>query len=151
MPTVSLDQLRLLEGCDLGTSGWFDIKQARIDAFAEATDDRQFIHVDPAMAAQTPFGGTIAHGFLSLSLLSRMAVEVLPLPSSLKMVVNYGFERVRFIAPVRSGTRIRGHFYLERVEDRAPGQLLLRLQATVQIEGSERPAVTADWLALLMV
>jgi acyl dehydratase len=151
MPVVSLDEIRALEGSELGASSWLTIDQARIDGFAEATEDRQFIHVDPAAAALTPFGGTVAHGFLSLSLLSRMAVEVLRVPPSLRMVVNYGLDRVRFVAPVRSGKRVRGRFRLDCVEDRGAGQLLLRHHATVEIEGEDRPALTADWLALLLV
>lgn len=151
MPVADIEEIRARQGSELGASDWLTVDQQRIDAFAEATDDRQFIHVDPAAAAQTPFGGTVAHGFLSLSLLSRMAVEVLPVPPTTAMVVNYGFERVRFIAPVRSGKRVRGRFRLDAVEERSPGQLLLRLNAVVEIDGEERPALTADWLALLFV
>ena len=121
-------------------------------AFAEATEDRQFIHIDPeAAAAQTPFGGTIAHGFLSLSLLSRMAAETFLVPESLKMAVNYGFDRVRFLAPVKSGARIRGRFTLDSVEEKAPGQLLMRHTVTVEIEGEDKPALTAVWLGLLFI
>ena len=123
--------------------------QDRIDAFADATEDRQFIHVDPAAAAQTPFGGTIAHGFLSLSLLSRMAADVMQVPDTTKMAVNYGLDRVRFIAPVRAGKRVRGHFTLDAADDKAPGQLLLRHQVTVEIEGEAKPALTAQWLGLI--
>ena len=151
MPIATLEDIRSSEGQDLGASSWLTIDQPRIDAFAEATEDRQFIHVDPAAAAMTPFGGTVAHGFLSLSLLSRMAVEVMPLPPSLRMVVNYGLDRVRFIAPVRSGSRVRGVFRLDCVEERGPGQLLCRYHVIIEIEGEERPALTADWLALLFV
>ena len=107
MPITSLDEIRSRVGQEVGVSSWLTVDQARIDSFAEATEDRQFIHVDPAAAAQTPFGGTIAHGFLSLSLLSRMAAEATFLPEGLKMAINYGFDRVRFLAPVRSGRRVR--------------------------------------------
>ena len=110
MPFASIDEIRARVGQEVGVSGWLPVDQARIDAFAEATEDRQFIHVDPEAAKQTPFGGTIAHGFLSLSLLSRMAAEASLLPDGLKMAVNYGFDRVRFLAPVRSGKRVRGRF-----------------------------------------
>lgn len=127
------------------------IDQQRIDEFADATEDRQFIHVDPAAAARTPFGGTIAHGFLSLSMLSRMAAEAMLVPDTVKMAVNYGLDRVRFIAPVRSGKRIRGRFRLDSVEEKAPGQLLLRHTVTVEIEGEGRPALTAEWLGLIFV
>ena len=105
-----LDEIRGRLGEEVGVSSWILVDQARIDAFAEATEDRQFIHVDPEAAAQTPFGGTIAHGFLSLSLLSRMGAEAMLVPDGLKMAVNYGFDRVRFIAPVKAGKRVRGRF-----------------------------------------
>jgi len=132
-------------------SGWLEISQQRIEEFADATEDRQFIHVDPAAAAQTPFGGTIAHGFLSLSMLSRMAADVMLIPDSTRMAVNYGLDRVRFIAPVRSGKRIRGRFVLDSVDEKAPGQILLRHTVTVEIEGEERPALTAEWLGLIFI
>ena len=125
--------------------------QERINEFADATEDRQFIHTDPEAAARTPFGGTIGHGFLTLSMLSRMAAEAMLVPDSIKMAVNYGLDRVRFIAPVRSGKRIRGRFRLVSVDEKAPGQLLLRHTVTVEIEGEEKPALTAEWLGLLFV
>ena len=149
MPIASLDDIRARIGTEIGVSSWIVVDQQRIDAFAETTEDRQFIHVDPAAAAQTPFGGTIAHGFLSLSLLSRMAADVMQVPDATKMAVNYGLDRVRFIAPVRSGSRVRGRFTLDAVEDKAPGQLLLRHTVTVEIEGSVKPALTAQWLGLI--
>ena len=132
-------------------SSWLTIDQQRIDEFADATEDRQFIHTEPETAAQTPFGGTIAHGFLSLSMLSHMAAEAMLVPDNIKMAVNYGLDRVRFIKPVRSGKRIRGRFRLDSVEEKAPGQLLLRHTVTVEIEGEEKPALTAEWLGLLFV
>ncbi|MEO8176261.1 MAG: MaoC family dehydratase [Sphingomicrobium sp.] len=151
MPVATLDDIRARIGTEVGVSSWLTMDQARIDAFADATEDRQFIHVDPAAAAHTPFGGTVAHGFLSLSMLSRMAVEVMLVPATLTMAVNYGLDRVRFITPVRSGQRIRGHFVLDAVDDKAPGQLLLRHTVTVEIEGVDKPALTAQWLGLLFV
>ncbi len=150
MPIARLDEIRARVGKEIGTSGWILVDQDRIAAFAEATDDRQFIHLDPQLAAQTPFGGTIAHGFLSLSLLSRMAGEVVLVPDTVKMAVNYGFDRVRFLAPVRSGKRVRGRFTLESVHDKAPGQLLLRHLVAVEIEDEDRPALSAQWLTLLI-
>src|SRR5881275_2253017 len=108
MPLASLDEIRARVGEEVGVSGWLTIDQGRIDAFADATEDRQFIHVDPAAATQTPFGGTIAHGFLTLSLLSRMGAEAMLIPAGMKMAVNYGLDRVRFLAPVKSGKRVRG-------------------------------------------
>ncbi len=149
MPIASLDDIRARIGTEIGVSDWITIDQQRIDAFADATEDRQFIHVEPAAAAQTPFGGTIAHGFLSLSLLSRMAADVMQVPDSAKMAVNYGLDRVRFIAPVRAGSRVRGRFTLDAVDDKAPGQLLLRHTVTVDIEHHDKPALTAQWLGLI--
>ncbi len=151
MPVASLDEIRAHIGKEVGTSSWLTVDQARIEAFADATEDRQFIHVDPAAAAQTSFGGTIAHGFLSLSLLSRMAAEATLLPDGLKMAVNYGFDRVRFLAPVRSGKRVRGRFTLDSVDQKAPGQWLMRHTVTVEIEGEDKPALTAEWLGLMFV
>ena len=151
MPIASLDDIRSLTGTDIGVSDWITVDQDRITAFAEATEDRQFIHVDPAAAAQTPFGGTIAHGFLSLSLLSRMAADVMKVPDTTKMAVNYGLDRVRFIAPVRAGARVRGRFTLDGVDEKAPGQLLIRQTVSVEIEGEEKPALTAQWLGLNFV
>jgi acyl dehydratase len=151
MPFATLDEIRGRIGEEVGVSGWLTIDQARIDAFADATEDRQFIHVDPEAAAQTPFGGTIAHGFLSLSLLSRMAAEATLLPERRKMVVNYGLDRVRFLAPVKSGSQVRGRFVLDSVEEKAPGQWLMRHIVTVEIEGADKPALTAVWLTLLII
>lgn len=151
MPVASLDEIRSKVGEEVGVSSWLLVDQARIDAFADATEDHQFIHVDPQAAAQTPFGGTIAHGFLTLSLLSRMAAEATLLPGGLKMAVNYGFDRVRFLAPVSSGKRVRGRFTLDSVEEKAPGQMLMRHTVTVEIEGADKPALTAEWLGLMFV
>ena len=151
MPLTSLDEIRSRVGSEVGVSSWLTMDQQRINAFADATEDRQFIHTDPETAARTPFGGTIGHGFLTLSMLSRMAAEGMLVPDSVKMAVNYGLDRVRFIAPVRSGKRIRGRFRLDSVDEKAPGQLLLRHTVTVEIEGEEKPALTAEWLGLLFV
>ena len=151
MPVATLSEICGRVGQEVGTSSWIMVDQHRIDAFAEATEDRQFIHTDPDAAASTPFGGTIAHGFLTLSLLSRMAAEATFLPSGLMMAVNYGFDRVRFLAPVRSGTRVRGRFFLDSVEEKEPGQILMRHDVTVEIEGEDKPALRALWLGLMMV
>jgi acyl dehydratase len=151
MPVAPLEEIRSKVGEEIGVSAWLTIDQTRIDEFADATDDHQFIHIDPEAAAQTPFGGTIGHGFLSLSMLSRMAADAMLVPDNIKMAVNYGLDRVRFIKPVRSGKRIRGRFRLDSVDEKAPGQLLLRHTVTVEIEGEEKPALTAEWLGLLFV
>jgi acyl dehydratase len=149
MPVAPIDQIRRRVGEEIGASGWIMVDQARIDAFADATEDRQFIHVDPEAAARTPFGGTVAHGFLTLSLISRMGAEAMLVPDGTKMAVNYGLERVRFLAPVRSGSRVRGRFTLDSLEEKAPGQWLLRHAVTVEIEGEDRPALVAEWLTLM--
>ena len=151
MPVASLDDIRSRVGEEVGVSSWLTVDQARIDAFADATEDHQFIHVDPGAAATAGFGGTIAHGFLSLSLLSRMAAEAMLIPDGVKMALNYGFDRVRFLAPVRSSKRVRGRFTLDSIEEKAPGQLLMRHLVTVEIEGEDKPALTAIWLGLLFV
>jgi acyl dehydratase len=149
MPVAPIDQIRRRVGEEIGASGWIMVDRARIDAFADATEDRQFIHVDPEAAARTPFGGTVAHGFLTLSLISRMGAEAMLVPDGTKMAVNYGLERVRFLAPVRSGSRVRGRFTLDSLEEKAPGQWLLRHAVTVEIEGEDRPALVAEWLTLM--
>ena len=151
MPIASIEEIRTKIGSEIGVSGWILVDQARIDAFADVTEDRQFIHVDPAAAAKTPFGGTIAHGFLTLSLLSRMAVDVMLHPAELRMAVNYGFERVRFLAPVKVGARVRGRFRLLRLEEQRPGQYQLAHEVTVEIEGEDKPALVAEWIGLLFV
>ena len=149
MPVATLEAIRAHVGRETGVSGWLTVDQHRIDNFAEATEDRQFIHTDPAAAAQTPFGGTVGHGFLTLSLLSRLAAEAILVPETTRMVVNYGLDRVRFLAPVRSGKRVRGRFALDSVDDKGPGQLLLKHSVTVEIEDEDKPALCAQWLTLL--
>ena len=149
MPLASLDDIRARVGSEVGVSSWLTIDQNRIEEFADATEDRQFIHVDPEAASKTPFGGTIAHGFLTLSLLSRMAAEGMLVPDNVQMAVNYGFDRVRFLSPVKSGKRVRGRFTLDSIEEKAPGQWLLRHNVTVEIEGEDKPALTAVWLGLM--
>lgn len=151
MPVASLEAIRAKVGEEVGVSSWLIVDQARIDAFADATEDRQFIHVDPQAAAATPFGGTIAHGFLTLSLLSRMAAEAMLLPDNLRMAVNYGLEQVRFLAPVRSGKRVRGRFTLDSMDEKGPGKVLMRHRVTVEIESEDKPALTALWLGLMII
>ena len=151
MPLASLDEIRGKIGQEVGVSDWLLVDQERIDRFAEVTEDHQFIHVDPAAAAQTPFGTTIAHGFLSLSLLSRMAADAMLVPEGAKMGVNYGFERVRFLAPVKSGKRVRGRFTLTSLEEKRPGQWQFVHNVSVEIEDEPKPALTADWIGLVFV
>ena len=149
MPIASIEEIRSKVGSEIGVSSWIPVDQSSIDTFADVTGDRQFIHVDPEAAKQTPFGGTVAHGFLTLSLLSQMAAAVMLVPPTLKMAVNYGFERVRFIAPVRSGKRVRGRFLLVSMDEKRPGQYQFLHRVTVEIEGEEKPALTADWIGLI--
>ena len=151
MPIASIEDISAKVGSEVGLSDWILVDQARIDAFAEVTEDPQFIHIDPAAAAKTPFGGTVAHGFLTLSLLSRMAADAMLRPAEVKMGVNYGFEKVRFMAPVRSGKRIRGRFMLERLDEKRPGQWQFVHNVTVEIEGEDKPALVADWIGLIFV
>lgn len=151
MPVASLDEIRGKTGTEIGVSPWIKIDQASIDTFAVVTGDHQFIHVDREMAKQTPFGGTVAHGFLTLSLLSQMAASVMYVPDTLKMAVNYGFEKVRFIAPVRSGKRVRGRFTLISVEEKKPRQWQFVHNVIVEIEGEDRPALQAEWIGLIFI
>ena len=127
-------------------SSWYLVDQARIDAFAEVTQDHQFIHVDPERAAETPFEGTIAHGFLTLSLLSAMGVEAQPKIKGATMGINYGFDKVRFLAPVKVGSRVRGRFVLARLSRPKPQEVDIVWQSTVEIENGKRPALVAEWL-----
>jgi acyl dehydratase len=147
MPTVSFDELRAKIGQEVGVSDWVLVDQAMIDRFAEATGDYQFIHVDPEKAKLTPFGGTIAHGFLTLSLLPQLVQKAnTPRVADIKMGVNYGSDRLRFLAPVRSGKRVRGRFKLLDVQEKRPGQYQQVIEATVEIEGEDKPALIAEWI-----
>jgi acyl dehydratase len=148
MLSLTIEDLISRVGTETGVSRWFVIDQARIDAFAEVTEDRQFIHIDPEAARATPFGGTIAHGFLTLSMLSALGQDALPRPQGVAMGVNYGFEKLRFVAPVPAGGRIRGRFVLQAVTQRAPLEYQMRNSVTVEIEGSEKPALVAEWLTM---
>jgi acyl dehydratase len=148
---VSVDDYKAKVGQELGVSGWILVDQERIDKFAEVTGDHQFIHVDPEAAAKTPFGTTIAHGYLTLSLLSQMAYGALPGIEGAKMGVNYGLNKLRFMAPVRSGRRIRGRFTLADVTERSPGTLQSTVAVSVEIEGEDKPALVAEWVTLAYV
>ena len=151
MPAHAPEELRHRIGQEVGTSDWVEVTQAMIDRFADLTGDHQYIHVDPARAADTPFGGTIAHGFLVLSLLSRMRMEIGFELSGARMSINYGFDRVRLMSPVRAGSRIRTRFVLKDLLERSPGQWLSTLTATVEIEGQAKPVLVADWLGVQVV
>ena len=135
-------------GADTGTSDWLLIDQGRINAFADCTDDHQFIHVDAERAAQTRFGSTIAHGFLSLSMLSYFAQSVVCVFENTVMGINYGFDKVRFLAPVKVDKRIRAHARLLDVQEKKPGQFLTKHEITIEIEGETTPALIAEWLTM---
>lgn len=151
MKTVKAADLQATVGTDLGVSDWIVIEQDRVNQFADVTEDHQFIHVNPEMAKMTPFGGPIAHGFLTLSLLAKFAEQGGLLIEGAKMGVNYGFEKVRFLAPVKVGKRVRGHFKLKAAEEKRPGQFLVTYEVTVEIDGEEKPALVADWLGMQFV
>ncbi|EJN25337.1 acyl dehydratase [Pseudomonas sp. GM79] len=151
MPYVPVAELKDYVGKELGRSEWLTIDQERINLFAEATGDFQFIHVDPVKAAQTPFGSTIAHGFLSLSLIPKLMEDILILPEGAKMVVNYGLDSVRFIQPVKVNSRVRLKVDMNDVIEKKPGQWLLKATATLEIEGSDKPAYIAEPLSLCFV
>ena len=140
-----------LVGQEVGLSRWITVDQARIDAFAKITEDEQFIHVDPERARGTPFGGTIAHGFLTLSLASAMSYDAVAPLDGVVMGVNYGFDKLRFLAPVPAGSRIRGRFKLLSAEDKGNGRWLLKHELTVEIEDGDKPALIAEWLGMQMV
>jgi len=151
MPHVPVTELSQYVGKELGRSAWLKIDQQRINLFAEATGDFQFIHVDPEKAARTPFGSTIAHGFLTLSLIPKLIEDILVLPVGLKMVVNYGLDSVRFIQPVKVDSQVRLKVDLAEVTEKKPGQWLLKAIATLEIEGEEKPAYIAESLSLCFV
>lgn len=145
---VNAEELQRLVGQPLGVSDWFEIDQERVNAFADVTLDHQFVHIDVERASQTPFGGTIAHGFLTLSLLVHLCLDFIPKLDGTTLLVNYGFEKVRFVAPVRVGSRVRAHGRLKDAEQRKPGQFLLNVAVEVEIENEDKPALVAEWLSL---
>lgn len=153
MKLVPPAELASYVGKDLGTSDWFLIDQARINAFADATLDHQFIHVNPEQAKATPFGGTIAHGYLTVSLLPHLQTSMadMILPQGLKMGMNYGFDKLRFMAPVKTGKRVRARARLLDASEKKPGQWLLKFEYTIEIEGEEKPALIAEWLLMYFV
>ena len=152
MPVVSKEELFGMVGQHVGTSEWMLIDQERVNKFAEATGDFQFIHVDPERAKLTPFGGPIAHGFLSLSLLPVLTAQAdLPRLDGIKMGVNYGGNKTRFIAPVKVGKRVRGHFKMLELEEKRPGQFQQTMEFSLEIEGEEKPALIAEWITQFFV
>ncbi|MBL4610028.1 MaoC family dehydratase [Halopseudomonas sp.] len=151
MTAVPVSELTSYIGKDLGHSEWMTIDQERVNQFADCTEDHQFIHIDEEKAKQTPFGGTIAHGFLSLSLLPKLSAGLLIRPEGLKMAVNYGMDSLRFIQPVRVGSRVRLQSTVMDVTEKKPGQWLIKARSTLEIEGSDKPAFIAEALSLYFV
>nr|WP_298140596.1 MaoC family dehydratase [uncultured Pseudomonas sp.] len=151
MPSVPVAELQNYVGKELGRSDWMTIDQERINQFAECTGDHQFIHVDPEKAKLTPFGTTIAHGFLSLSLVPKLMEGIMIMPQGLKMAINYGLDSVRFIQPVKVGSKVRLAVTLVDATEKNPGQWLLKARAVLEIEGQEKPAYVAEPLTLCFV
>jgi acyl dehydratase len=151
LPRMSPTDLAAHLGEEIGVSSWIAVDQKRIHEFAHCTEDHQWIHVDVDRAAkESPFGGTVAHGFLTLSLLAPTALEILLARVQVKQAVNYGLEKVRFLAPLRAGRRVRNHVKLARLEDKGSGRALLTTENTIEIEGEDKPALVAFALAMLM-
>jgi acyl dehydratase len=149
-PPISLAAYQAMVGHEIGVSSWHLINQSRIDVYADVIEDHQFIHVDPERAKkETAFGGTVAHGFLTMSLMSIMSYEVMPVIEGTTMGVNYGFDKLRFISPVRAGRRVRGRFTLAEARLRKDKELQSRTNVTVEIEGEDKPALVADWIGLI--
>ena len=148
---ITLEQLKTYEGRTLSPSEWFEIKQDRIDQFADCTDDHQFIHVDPEAAGQTPFGTTIAHGFLSLSLVSGHRSAEMPALENTAMSINYGIDRLRFVTPVKVNSRVRIHTKILSVTEKSPGKILIKSEKTMEIKGEEKPAFVAETLTMVVI
>jgi acyl dehydratase len=129
---------------------WFEMTQQRINEFADCTEDHQFIHIDQEAAAKTPFGGTIAHGFLTLSALVPMTAGNGIMPEGIVMGVNYGFDKVRFLAPVRAGKRVRAHVEIADITAKDANRFLIKQNVSVEIEGEETPALVAEWLSMVV-
>jgi acyl dehydratase len=152
MPVVTKEELLAKVGTEIGVSEWLTVDQEMINKFADATGDHQFIHVNPEMAKMTPFGTTIAHGFLSLSLMPVLTAKAdMPRLDGIKMGVNYGGNKTRFLAPVKSGKRVRGRFKLLELEEKRPGQWQQTIEFTLEIEGEDKPALIAEWITQFFV
>ena len=147
---IPKDEMTNAVGMKFEPSEWIEVTQQRINTFADCTEDHQFIHVDLEKAAQTPFGGTIAHGFLTLSLLSKMVEGSGIVPENIAMGLNYGFDKVRFLAPVRAGKRVRAHVTIVDVDRKDDNRFLVKQAISVEIEGEDTPALVAEWLAMMI-
>jgi len=149
--SIKAKHLNTLIGQQSGPSSWLEITQDRIDRFADATDDHQFIHVDPVKAAETPFGGTIAHGFLTLSLLPALTAEISPDVEDRVMGINYGLDKLRFVQPVKVGNRVRARQELLKAVERKPGHWMIKSRITMDIEGEEKPALIAETISIIVI
>jgi acyl dehydratase len=150
LPGYSKATVKEFTGQEIGVSDWTTVDQRRIDEFADCTGDRQWIHVDVERARrESPFGGTIAHGYLTLSLAASLAIEAGVIPPDATAALNYGLDKLRFIAPVKAGARVRNRLVLLAAEDKPQGRVLLKLQNTIEIEGATKPALIAESLAML--
>ena len=147
--TMSLDEIKEYVGKEIGVSDWFELDQDRINRFADVTEDHMFLHVNPEAAANTPFGGTIAHGLLTLSMMPVMAYQAVPGVSGTKMGVNYGYNKVRFMAPVKSGKRIRGRFSVKALEPQSGDRMQIVHAVSIEIEGESKPALAAEWITMV--
>ncbi len=147
----SITEMKKFLGSEVGLSDWVVINQERINKFAKLTEDEQFIHIDPERASkETPFGGTVAHGFLTLSMLVKLAESALPKIKDVKFTINYGFDKIRFIYPVAANSNLRARFILKEVEERSLTQIMTKWDVSVEIKNVERPAIVATWVNLLM-
>lgn len=147
--SLTLDEIRAFIGEEIGVSEWFELDQDRINRFADLTEDHMFLHVNPEAASETPFGGTIAHGLFTLSMMPVMAYQAMPGVSGSKMGVNYGYDKVRFMAPVKSGKRIRGRFVVKGVEDKGDGRVQIIHSVIIEIENESKPALAAEWITMV--
>ncbi len=150
MKTIKREDIAQYQNVELESSEWHTVTQEQINQFADCTLDHQFIHIDPEKASQTPFGGTIAHGFLTLSMLSHFSEQFALVIEGTYMGVNYGFDSVRFISPVKVGKKIRAHAKSLEIIEKRPGQFMSRTEVTVEIEGEEKPALKAVWIGMQM-
>ena len=151
MRVVPKDKLVETVGTRFDPGPWVELDQSRIDTFADCTEDHQFIHVDREKAKETPFGGTIAHGFLTLSMLTRMVEGIGIMPENVVMGLNYGFDKVRFLAPVRAGKRVRANIEVLDVTPKDDNRFLIKQGISVEIDGEDTPALVAEWLTMVIV
>ena len=151
VPTYSRETIKSAIGTEVGLSEWTTITQEMVNQFAQLTGDPVRLHTDVELARKTPFGGTIAHGLLTLSMIGGFCTAAEVLMEGITMGLNYGFDKVRFVAPVKTGSRIRGRFHLRSMEERNPGQWVSTMDVIIEIEGESKPALVAEWLGMQLV